>query len=68
MFHLHPIPHYFFHSGVDIDECTEMVDNCHAKAVCTNTAGSFSCTCNNGFSGDGVTCIGKKNVLKQWLK
>ncbi|XP_078691948.1 uncharacterized protein LOC144922178 [Branchiostoma floridae x Branchiostoma belcheri] len=42
---------------VDIDECADSTDNCHADATCTNTDGSFTCTCNNGYAGDGVTCI-----------
>ena len=31
-------------------------DNCSSDGTCTNTAGSFTCACNSGFSGDGVTC------------
>jgi hypothetical protein len=27
-----------------------------ADATCTNNVGSFSCPCNAGYSGDGVTC------------
>ena len=30
--------------------------NCDANAECTNTYGSFTCACNAGYSGDGVTC------------
>ena len=41
---------------VDVDECTLGTHNCHAAATCTNTPGSFSCTCNAGYSGDGVAC------------
>lgn len=42
---------------VDIDECTEQLDNCDAlHSVCENTAGGFTCHCDDGFSGDGVTC------------
>jgi cysteine-rich repeat protein len=40
----------------DIDECTLNTDNCDANATCTNTPGSFTCACNMGFSGNGVTC------------
>ena len=42
---------------VDIDECTLNTDNCNnATATCTNTPGSYSCACNSGYYGDGVTC------------
>lgn len=42
----------------DVNECTEETDNCDNYATCTNTNGSFVCTCNQGYSGDGVTCSG----------
>ncbi len=42
---------------IDIDECSTD-DNCDPNAKCTNT-GSFTCTCNQGYSGDGVSCIGE---------
>ena len=38
----------------DIDECTEGTDNCHDVAGCTDTEGSFSCECPNGYNGNGV--------------
>ncbi len=40
----------------DIDECSDMSDNCNPNATCENTVGSFTCTCNAGFTGDGVNC------------
>ncbi|MBK8252007.1 MAG: DUF4215 domain-containing protein [Polyangiaceae bacterium] len=40
----------------DNDECTLNTDNCDANATCTNTPGSFTCACNVGFTGNGVTC------------
>ena len=43
-------------SCLDVDECTLGTDDCSADGACTNSAGSFSCACNTGFSGDGVTC------------
>ncbi|MFT7621337.1 MAG: hypothetical protein ACI9WU_000498, partial [Myxococcota bacterium] len=38
------------------DECTLNVDNCDANASCSDTNLSFTCSCNTGYSGDGVTC------------
>ena len=43
----------------DIEECATDIDNCHADANCTNTKGSFYCTCRQGYSGNGVTCNGE---------
>ena len=31
-------------------------NTCNALASCTNTVGSFACSCNAGFQGDGVVC------------
>ena len=49
----------FNNSITDIDECTDGSHDCDANAGCTNTPGSFTCACNTGYSGDGVTCAGK---------
>ncbi|XP_028418450.1 fibrillin-1-like [Dendronephthya gigantea] len=40
----------------DINECELGIDNCHSQASCRNTNGSFDCSCNFGFSGDGIAC------------
>ena len=41
----------------DIDECAGGTDNCNdANGTCANTEGSFTCECNAGYAGDGVTC------------
>ena len=37
----------------EIDECLEETAGCHADATCINTAGSFTCACNDGYTGDG---------------
>jgi len=44
---------------VDINECENGDDNCNENANCTNTEGSFNCTCNLGYTGDGVICTSK---------
>ena len=31
---------------------------CHSNATCNNTDGSYTCTCNFAYSGDGFTCTG----------
>ena len=49
------IIHIFF---TDVDECAEGKDNCDPNATCDNTDGGFTCTCNEGFEGDGETCNG----------
>ena len=56
--HLHKfcedIMHHIFHT--DIDECTETDDLCAANGTCTNTDGSYYCTCDTGFIGNGTSC------------
>ena len=41
----------------DIDECK--INVCHQNASCTNTKGSYICTCSPGYIGDGFDCKGK---------
>ena len=47
---------FFFFS--DIDECSVDSSPCDDNADCTNSDGSYSCTCKQGFSGNGVVCTG----------
>ena len=52
------------HSCTNVNECdvqegeSEARHNCDSSANCTDTEGSFSCQCVDGYSGDGVTCRG----------
>lgn len=40
----------------DIDECADGDDDCASNAICDNVPGSFTCTCDDGFEGDGTAC------------
>ena len=42
----------------DIDECSS-ANECNMDATCTNTIGSYNCTCKKGYQGDGRNCPGK---------
>ena len=45
---------------LDIDECADAtLNNCDVNAFCTDTVGSYTCTCNTGYTGDGFTCTGE---------
>ena len=54
------LPHF-----PDINECVDPGDNptCHEHANCTDTEGSYECTCNTGFSGDGFDCSGMNTSI-----
>ena len=44
----------------DINECSEETSKeCDSNAYCTNTEGSYNCTCHEGYSGTGKECNGK---------
>ena len=49
----------------DVNECDRGTHSCHQFASCTNTIGNFSCSCLDGFAGDGLTCNGENNNIKQ---
>ena len=45
---------------LDIDECLAETDMCAQN--CTNTPGSYECSCHNGFDEDGINCIGMNTI------
>ena len=40
----------------DINECANGTATCSVNATCTNTRGSYTCTCKSGYTGNGKTC------------
>ena len=43
--------------------CGTEKDDCHEFAKCADTGpGTHECTCNEGYTGDGKTCTGKKTI------
>ena len=50
----------------DIDECITYPGKCHVNATCNNTDGSHVCSCKPGYIGDGRSCTGIFNNLKNF--
>lgn len=47
---------FIFISITDINECDDGIYDCLRRlAFCKNILGSFNCSCNNGYIGDGKT-------------
>lgn len=49
----------------DEDECATGRHNC--QHTCVNTPGSFRCGCPDGYMRNGITCVGKWNLLENPL-
>ena len=50
--------------NAEVDECSEDLDNCEHE--CTNTDGSFTCSCHTGYqlNSDGHSCSGLLTCIK----
>ena len=55
-FHMSRLKKSFLLCFTDIDECSNGDDKCHPEADCANTLGSYNCSCDLGFEGDGFDC------------
>ena len=51
------ICYFLFFILIDVNEC--LTGPCDVNAVCSNTPGTFGCTCKTGYSGNGLICSGK---------
>ncbi|CAH3133210.1 unnamed protein product [Porites lobata] len=45
-----------FKGNKHLDECTTGSHSCDVNSVCQNTVGSYKCSCNAGYTGDGKPC------------
>ena len=58
-----------FSFNTDVDECSvdlpeeleegDLEGPCDPNAYCSNTHGSFECFCEEGFAGNGFSCVGR---------
>ena len=55
---------YYYHLWTaDVNECTSHNDTCHDNATCHNIQGSYTCSCNFGYTGNAVFCTGMLLVI-----
>ena len=48
-----------------MNECEAGTNHCdEMNADCTNTDGSYTCSCSPGYSGDGTSCVGMIAITK----
>ena len=47
----------------DINECSTNMSKCDENAKCTNTPGSYNCSCNSGYEGNGFNCSGMEFLI-----
>ena len=65
--HIHS---YLYMHSPDINECEGSSDLCHSNATCSNTPGSYVCSCKDGYSGNGPFCAGiceNNKLLKAYV-
>ena len=51
---------------LDIDECSKNGSPCDENADCLNNDGSYTCTCKDGFTGNGTVCVGKFPIANRF--
>ena len=49
---------------IDEDECVTGHHACHVFATCSNIIGSYTCQCNEGWTGNGKHCSGNELFLQ----
>ena len=51
-----------FFLNSDVNECVRGLQKCSSDAFCTDTKGSYNCTCKHGFTGNGRECKGRRCI------
>ena len=52
----------------DLNECARGIDECSEDATCTNTKGSYECTCNQGLVQNlPIDFYNTKNLMLCWF-
>ncbi len=55
---LNPIEKFFLADAINTSSfCTAGNNDCDMNATCTELPPGYICTCNNGFLGNGKTCV-----------
>ena len=54
---------------LDIDECSSDQNNCSVNSTCTDTIGSYQCSCFSGYQDEGMgyVCIGMLMMMQKVL-
>lgn len=55
--------YYVFVKFTDLDECLLEQDDCDTNANCINTNGSYTCSCKDGYYGNGEICFSEYTVI-----
>ena len=59
---------YDYYILIAVNTCGTPRDDCHEHATCTDVgSGSYTCTCNEGYTGNGKNCVGK-NLHKKYTQ
>lgn len=53
----------FLFTTLDINECDSNTHGCSTNAHCTNTVGSYFCTCISNYHGNGKYCVYKRKFF-----
>ena len=44
------------------------MSRCDENANCTNIDGSYNCSCNHGYEGDGFNCTGNQSIFPSSIR